>query len=106
MAKCKTCGGTFKNRLGECNLCGLLGAGKVPSGHTPGCWPMTSLALSCTPQQVRAMNERNARHGIAARYEADGTCVIPSRGDRKKLIRLESGVLGRPLHDLKGGYGD
>lgn len=68
--------------------------------HLPSCWPMRSEALACHPDQVQEMNERNAKHGIGTRYEADGTAVIPDRGDRKRLLRLEG------YHDKGGGYGD
>lgn len=72
----------------------------VPGGHPPKCWPMRSEALACHPDQVSEMNQRNSDKGIGARYEGDGTCVIPSRADRKKLLKLER------FHDKRGGYGD
>lgn len=68
--------------------------------HLPGCWPMRSEALACDPTQAQEMNERNRKHGIAARYERDGTCVIDSRKDRAKLNKLEG------FFDKGGGYGD
>lgn len=70
--------------------------GSNPIGHQPGCWPMESVALACHPKQVEAMNARNQKHGISTRYRADGTAVIPDRGDRKKLLRLER------MHDNNG----
>lgn len=70
--------------------------GTVPIGHQPGAWPLESVALACHPKQVQAMNERNARNGVSTRYKPDGTAVIPDRGDRKKLLRLEG------LHDNNG----
>lgn len=72
----------------------------APGGHAASCWPMKSEALACHPDQVVDHNERNRSKGIGARYNADGTCVIESRGDRKKLLRLEK------MHDKSGGYGD
>lgn len=74
--------------------------GQPPFCAHPTCWPMRSEALAVHPSQVEEANERNRRHGIATRYEPDGTAVIPTRGDRKRLLRLEGFV------DRNGGYGD
>lgn len=63
-------------------------------------WPLVSSALAVHPSQVEAANARNARHGIAARYDRKGKAVIPDRGDRKRLMRLEG------MHDNEAGYGD
>ncbi len=69
--------------------------------QTPVCWPQKSLALSCHPRQVKAITERNKRHGISGvEYLPDGTCVVADRGARKALMALEG------LHDNEGGYGD
>jgi hypothetical protein len=93
------CGGSL-NLIGECPLCELFASGQAPGGHLPSNWPLRSKALAVHKTQVVEANERNRRHGIAARYEADGTCVIPDRGDRARLLRLEK------AHDNSGGYGD
>lgn len=70
-------------------------------GHTSACWPMRSEALAVHPDQVAEGNARNKKAGVGARYEAGtGICVIPDRGDRKKLLKVEG------LHDNHGGYGD
>lgn len=68
--------------------------------NTPACWPMVSEALAVHPDQAREANERNARHGVAARYDGEGMCHIPDRSDRAKLLKLEG------FHDNHGGYGD
>lgn len=72
----------------------------TPGGHASSCWPMRSEALSCHPDQAAEHNERNRSKGIGARYDRDGNCTIDSRGDRKKLLKLEK------MHDKSGGYGD
>ena len=77
-----------------------LGEAEAPFVACASCWPMTSEALSCTENQVAAMNARNARHGIATRYDRTGLAHVPTRGDRAKLLRLEG------MHDVNGGYGD
>lgn len=64
-------------------------------------WPMLSDALACHPDQVDAMNERNARSGISVTYDrTDGRAIIPDRAERRKLLKREG------LHDRNGGYGD
>lgn len=80
------------------NLYPIPDAG-IPGG-TAKCWPMRSEALACDPSQVKEMNERNAKAGIGAHYTPDGTCVIPDRWTRKKLLKAEG------FHDKSGGYGD
>lgn len=74
--------------------------GEPLAGHQTTAWPLVSDALAVHPDQVGKANERNRRHGVATRYQRDGRAVIPDRGDRKKLLRLEG------LHDNNGGYGD
>lgn len=97
--KCTKCGGNL-NPAGECNLCVMFATGATPGGHSPGAWPKKSIALGCHRSQVQEMNQRNAAAGVAARYEADGTCVVHDRGDRRDLLKLEG------MHDNNGGYGD
>lgn len=73
----------------------------VPEAASPAIWQdHTSLALSVHPDQVAEANARNARHGLSAYYDADGTCHIPDRKERSRLMRLEG------MHDREGGYGD
>lgn len=69
-------------------------------GHSSAGWPMESQALAVHADQVAEANARNARHGVATRYKKCGTAVIPDRGDRRKLIKLEG------YRDNSGGYGD
>lgn len=85
---------------GLCNLCDMVSQKKPPGGQRPDTWPMKSTALACHKKQVGAMNARNQKHGIAAHYEADGTCVIQDRAARAKLIQKEG------FFDNSGGYGD
>ena len=59
------------------------------ASQTASLWPLRSEALAVSPRQVEAANERNRRHGIATRYNRNGTAIIPSAADRAKLIRLE-----------------
>jgi hypothetical protein len=63
-------------------------------------WPMKSIALAVHPEQVAEANERNRKAGVNVTYESDGTAVIPDRGERRRLLRLEG------MHDRQGGYGD
>lgn len=73
----------------------------VPSAAAPSCWPMTSEALAVHPDQVAEANARNKRHGVNATYEpGTGMCLIPDRGERKRLLKLEG------FKDRSGGYGD
>lgn len=95
---CRKCGGTLRGD--HCNLCELFATGRVPGGHAPACWPMDSVALSVHRKQVKEANERNKKHGLTSYYREDGTCVLPDRNERKKLLRLEK------LHDNSGGYSD
>jgi hypothetical protein len=79
---------------------GLSGGDALLPAHTPGRWPMPSEALAVHPSQVAEATERARKHGIGAEYLPDGTCVLASRGDRKKLLKLEG------FRDNHGGYGD
>lgn len=97
--KCRRCGGNRRPRDGGCNICDLLGQGKVPGGSSPGAWPKTSLAFSCTPRQVEAMNARNRERGVGAHYEPDGTCVVSSAREFVRLKRLEGQILGPDFCD-------
>lgn len=47
------------------------------------------MALRVHPKQVKQANARNKRHGISVQYKADGTAVIPDRGEYKRLMKLE-----------------
>lgn len=76
-------------------------------GQATTTWPMVSEALAVQPSQVAEANARNKKHGVAARYDAEGFCHIPTRAERAKLIRLERTHGGMPgLCDNRGGYGD
>jgi hypothetical protein len=75
----------------------------APAGvPAAGGWkkPLKSEALAVHPSQVAAANERNRRAGCSVTYAADGTAVVPDRGERKKLLKIEG------FHDRDGGYGD
>lgn len=52
-------------------------------------WPLESQALAVHPEQVHEANERAKRHGIAAEYREDGTCVIADATARRRLLKLE-----------------
>lgn len=63
--------------------------------------PLLSDALAVHPSQVKEAEERNARRGCSVTYRADdGRAIIPDRGERKRLLKIEG------LHDRSGGYGD
>jgi hypothetical protein len=86
----------FPNRV-----CDLIRAGKGPGGQENGAWPMRSEALAVHPRQVEQANARNARHGVATRYDPKtGHAIIPSREDRRKLLKVEG------FRDNDGGYSD
>lgn len=93
MKRCRTC------HFQPCR-CEDLASGEAPGGTQTTGWPKKSLALAVHPEQVAVANARAKRHGIAAHYEADGTCVLADRAARKKMLRLEG------FHDNLGGYGD
>ncbi len=86
---------TFPTRIEDILASGLLG-----HSATKTCWPMRSRALAVHPKQVDQANARNRRHGLASYYEKDGTAVLPTREERKKLNKLDA------MHDNEGGYGD
>lgn len=95
---CKKCGG---NRTEDkCNLCELFASGETLTGVSTTTWPMKSEALAVHASQVEQANDRNKRHGIAARYDKQGFCHIPDRADRKRLLKVEG------FRDNSGGYGD
>lgn len=62
--------------------------------------PLRSKAMAVHPRQVQEANARNKRLGLAARYDRDGTAVIPDRSARRDLLKAEA------FHDNDGGYGD
>lgn len=79
----------------------LLSCRQPPGGHSSSCWPMRSEALAVHPRQVEAANRRNKKAGIAVEYDpVTGEAIIPSRMERKKLLKLEG------FYDKNGGYGD
>lgn len=63
--------------------------------------PQESDALAVHPSQVDEANERNRRRGCSVTYRRDdGRAIVPDRGERKKLLKIEG------MHDRDGGYGD
>jgi hypothetical protein len=72
------------------------------AGNTPGIWPMKSDALAVHPEQIPLVLERNKRHGLTSvEYDPkDGRAIIPDRGARRMLNRIEK------FHDNEGCYGD
>lgn len=97
-SKCRKCGAT--PHRGVCKICEMLAAAAPPDAPAKAGWPKESYALAVHPKQVGQANARNARHGIATRYRADGMAIVPTRADRKKLLKLEK------MRDNSGGYGD
>ena len=106
--ECETCG-PFEAvapvaRCREPARCGCGGDGRrvfaAPGGHPPACWPKESIALSVHRTQAKEANEHAAVHGCATRYKDDGTAVVPSRADQKKLVKA------RGYFNRSGSYGD
>lgn len=97
---CEKCGGRIHGHA--CKLCEMFETGSTPLGHTAGSWPIRSDALGCHPSQIAEIMERNKKAGVTGvSYDpADGTAIIDSRQERKKLIAAEG------YHDKDGGYGD
>lgn len=63
--------------------------------------PMLSDALAVHPSQVQEATARNAKRGCSVTYRTDdGRAIVPDRGERKKLLKIEG------FHDRDGGYGD
>lgn len=65
---------------------------KTPSPRAvaaPGAWPKNSVAgFGIDPRQVAEANAANAAAGLASYYRPDGTAVIPSRAEQKKLTKF------------------
>ena len=78
----------------------LFEAGTTAPSHTTTCWPMMSDALAVHPDQVAEATARNRKHGVNVGYLPDGTALLPDRGARKAILKLEG------FHDNNGGYGD
>ncbi len=63
--------------------------------------PLTSLAMSVHPCQVKEFNEEVKAAGLTGvHYDDKGRCHFSSRGQRKALMQY------RGVHDQEGGYGD
>ncbi len=66
---------------------GKRGEGTVPgAGH---CWPLKCEALACHPTQVKALNERNKKHGINVEYDRKGFAIIPDQAAYRRLMKAE-----------------
>lgn len=71
---------------------------------TTGNWPMSSVAMGCTPEEVPRVRREYEKLGIknpqfVIKHEG-AELVLPTRGYRKKALK----ALG--LADAQGGYGD
>ena len=78
----------------------LLEDRTILPANTKTCWPMRNKALAVHRRQVAEANARNKRHGVKVQYDADGTAIVPGRGEYRDLCKLE----GTHMND--GGYGD
>ena len=78
----------------------LTSSAECLMGHTTTCWPMLSEALAVHPTQIEQAMARNKRHGVNVTYTRDGRAILPDRGERKRLLRLEG------FHDNQAGFGD
>ena len=96
---CPDCGGTI--HVAKCLLCEMFAACAVSTvSNSPKCWPMVSDALGVHVNQIEKANARNKRMGVNVVYNRKGQAVIPDRGERKRLLKIEG------FHDNNGGYGD
>lgn len=85
----------FPSKLDE-----LLG-GNAPNlaSNTPSCWPKKSRAFAVHPKQVEEANKRNKRMGCNVRYDKDGSAILPDRGARRDLLKVEG------FHDNESFFG-
>lgn len=74
--------------------------GVTGASNQGACWPQKSLAFGVHPKLIKKAMQRNARHGVNVTYDAKGHAIIPDRGTRAKLCRLEG------MHDNDGGFND
>jgi putative FmdB family regulatory protein len=72
----------------------------APGGHNSSCWPKESIALSVHSSQAKEASEHARAAGVNVEYKPDGTCVIPSRAEQKKLVALKG------FFNKSAGYGD
>lgn len=80
---------TFPSRLKEL----LSGDGpgvEVNTLHRSACWPMESQAMGVHPRQVAKENERLRAAGSKCYHRRNGKLVIPSQGERKKVMKLKA----------------
>jgi hypothetical protein len=69
-------------------------------GNTTTGWPMKSDGMAVHPDQVPEVMARNKKHGVYIDYDTDGCPILPDRGARRELMKIEG------LIDRQGGYGD
>ena len=76
-------------------------------GNRPWSKPIQSDALAVHPKQIKAVMDRNARHGLHIDYNGeDGRPILKDRDQRKRLIQVEREHAIPKLVDHDGGYGD
>jgi len=68
--------------------------------HTPGNWPMKSLALGCSPRQREEYYKFTSDNGVPTHTDERGDAILTGRRHRKALAKLFRHV------DFDGGYGD
>lgn len=83
--RCRTC------HFAPCRCEDLAGGETLPGLALSG-WPLISDAMGVHPKQVEQANARNKRHGVNVTYKKNGQAVIPDRGERRKLLKLEGFV--------------
>lgn len=107
--QCEDCEDTFDRTVGvavsrEPVKCDCGGTARrvfaAPGGHSPSCWPKESVALSVHSSQAKEAQEHANKAGVSVEYKPDGTCVVPSRAEQKKL------VASRGYFNKGAGYGD
>lgn len=67
--------------------------------------PLRSNALACHTSQIPAIMARNAKHGLQIKYDRVGRPVITSEGERRKLMAIESKVMGAKIVNLNSYNG-
>lgn len=65
-----------------------------------GCWPMTSEALACHPDQIPEARASAEARGVQTDFTPDGSPIFRDRDHRRRYMRAYG------YHDKDGGYGD
>lgn len=61
-------------------------------------WPMKSMVLGCTPQEIPKMRKFLRSRGVEAEFTSRGECIVKSEKHKKAIARA------RGMFDYNGGY--